>query len=40
MGDAGDVMGYDWKRPELSNAPHGMKQDATSIEKKAINLKS
>ena len=33
MGDASDVIGYDKRRPELSNAPLHMKQDTTSIEK-------
>ena len=30
--DASDVMGYDSRTPELSNAPLHMKQDTNSIE--------
>ena len=30
--DASDVIEYDRKTPELSNAPLYMKQDSTSIE--------
>jgi len=35
MCDARDVMGYDKRKPELSDAPlhMNMKQDTTSIEK-------
>ena len=32
MGDASDVIKYDYRTPELSNAPLHVKQDTNSIE--------
>ena len=34
MGDDGDMIEYDWRRSELSNAPLHLKQETTSIEEK------
>jgi len=34
---ASDIMGYDGRTQELSNAPLHMKQDTTSIDKKMCN---
>jgi len=33
MGNAGDIIEYDTRNPELSNAPFHMKQGTSSIEK-------
>ena len=35
MCDASDIMGYDRRAPELSNAPLHIKQDNNSIEQYA-----